>query len=76
MNNFETVENQILSFPMEERFMLAQSLIRSLSEYYSDETETQWMAVVDRRLREVREGKVRTIPGEEIMAEMQRLIEA
>jgi len=76
MNNFETVENHILSFPMEERFMLAQSLIQSLSGYYSDETEIQWMTVVDRRLREVREGKVRTIPGEEIMAEMQRLIES
>jgi len=34
MNNFETVENHILSFPMEERFMLAQSLIQSLSGYY------------------------------------------
>lgn len=51
MNNFETVENHILSFHTEERFMPVQSLIQSLSGYYSDETEIQWMTVADRRLR-------------------------
>ncbi len=74
-NNFETVENQVLSLSVEERFMLTESLIRSLSEYDPGESETLWMAEVVKRYKEVREGRAHTIAGEEVMAEMERLVE-
>ncbi|MCP4353929.1 MAG: addiction module protein [Desulfobacterales bacterium] len=73
-NHFETVENQVLSLSVEEKFMLTESLIRSLSEYDSGETETLWMAEVIKRYKEIREGRANTISGEEVMAEMDLLV--
>lgn len=38
----------------------------------NSEVDQMWAAEVDRRLEEIRSGKVKGIPGEQVMAELRR----
>jgi putative addiction module component (TIGR02574 family) len=66
MNTRELIE-EALSLPVEERALVADSLLRSLNtpDIVIDST---WIKVAKRRLNELRSGKVRPIPGDEVFA--------
>jgi putative addiction module component (TIGR02574 family) len=53
------------SLPVEERAMLIDSLLRSLNPPESD-IDKKWADVAKRRLAEMRSGKVKGIPGNEV----------
>ncbi len=53
------------SLPVEERAIVADSLLRSLNPPES-ELDKKWAAVARMRLEEVRTGNVETIPGDEV----------
>jgi len=57
-----------LKLPLEERAALAVHLLRSLDELPEPERKNLWLEVADRRLQEMREGKVREIPADEVFA--------
>jgi putative addiction module component (TIGR02574 family) len=57
-----------LKLPLEERAALADRLLRSLDELPEPERKKLWLEVADRRLQEMREGKVREIPADEVFA--------
>jgi putative addiction module component (TIGR02574 family) len=57
-----------LKLPLDERAALADRLLRSLDELPEPERKTLWLEVADRRLAEMREGKVREIPADEVFA--------
>jgi len=63
----QDVIDEIISLPLEECALVADSLPRSLK---SPETEidTQWAKESTRRLEELRSGKVKTIPGDEVFS--------
>ena len=52
---------QIASYPVEDRVMMADALIESLNGIDPD-VEAAWGTVARRRMRELRTGKVRGIP--------------
>ncbi len=60
---------EALSLPVEERAMIADSLLRSLN--MPDTTiDAQWAEVARRRLQELRSGKVKPIPGDQVFSEI------
>ena len=56
---------EALSLPVEERALIADSLLRSLNTPNTGIDE-KWTAVAKRRLQELRSGKVKPIPGDEV----------
>ena len=61
--------DEILSLPVEKRVVIADSLLKSLNPPNHD-IERKWIDVVNRRLQEIRSGKVKTVSGEEVLAEV------
>jgi hypothetical protein len=57
---------EAVSLPVEERVLLAESILRRLNAPESD-TDRKWSSVAQRRLRELRSGQVASRPGEEVL---------
>ncbi|MGE5295835.1 MAG: addiction module protein [Solirubrobacterales bacterium] len=66
---------EVISLPVEERAIVADSILRSLNPPESD-IDRQWMQVAQRRLEELRSGKVQAIRGEEVFARISKRFEA
>jgi len=60
---------EALSLPVEERALIADSLLRSLN-VPNASIEAEWAEVGKRRLQELRSGKVKPIPGDELFSEV------
>jgi hypothetical protein len=58
---------ELLSWPEQDRAFLARELIASLDETVEPEAEAEWNEVIDRRSREIAQGRVDTRPEEEII---------
>ena len=54
---------EALSLPVEERALIADSLLRSLNMPNAG-IDAKWREVAKRRLQELRSGKVKTVPGD------------
>lgn len=73
--------SELLKLPDEERGELAALLLRSLEpddgdELTGKEWETVWGAEIDRRMREVAEGKVELIDGDQVDAQVRAMLNA
>ena len=53
------------SLPVEERALLVDSLLRTLN-HPEVEIDAEWVAVAQRRVSEMRSGKVSPVPGHEV----------
>jgi putative addiction module component (TIGR02574 family) len=62
---------QIMSLPAEQRAIVADSILRSLNPSDPD-IDSEWAQVAERRLAELRSGKVKPIPGDEVFARIWR----
>jgi len=60
--------NEALSLPAEARAALAARLIDSLDETVDPDAERLWAEEIARRLRELDEGRVQSIPWSEVRA--------
>lgn len=58
---------EAVSLPVEDRAMVADSILRSLNAPESD-IDRKWAAVAQRRLAELRSGQVKPIPGDQVFA--------
>lgn len=56
---------EAMSLPVEERALVADSILRSLNAPEA-EIDGKWVAVARRRLAELRSGRVKPIPGDEV----------
>jgi putative addiction module component (TIGR02574 family) len=68
MKTKELIE-EALSLPVEERALLADSLLRSLN-LPNTAIDAKWTELARTRLRDLRSGKVKPIPGDEVFAEI------
>ena len=66
MKTKEIIE-EIVSLPVEERALVVDSLLRSLNSP-EPEIDAEWAKESNRRLEELRSGKVRSIPGDEVFS--------
>ncbi len=67
MNKTEDIIQEAASLPVEERIIVVDSLLRTLNTPDPD-FDKEWVAVVKRRLAELRSGRVNTIPGDRVFA--------
>lgn len=63
---FNEVSTAALQLSIEERAELAGRLLLSLDEPSGSEVERLWLEEAERRLKEFREGRVRSIPADEV----------
>jgi putative addiction module component (TIGR02574 family) len=67
---------EVLALPEQDRAYLARRLIASLDATVDDDAETQWNEVIDRRSREMAEGRVDARPEEEVIGDIRRKLPA
>ena len=71
MSTYEEIKNAALALPPEAREMLAEHLMASLiSPEEQAEIDAYWVKEADRRYKEIEDGIVTPIPGEEVMARL------
>jgi putative addiction module component (TIGR02574 family) len=61
------LEAQAMKLPRRERARLAQRLISSLEEGVDVDAERLWLAEAERRLADLKSGRVAAIPAERVM---------
>ena len=64
----EDLLSEAMKLPLKERADIAGELLKSLEEPSESERKELWLDVAERRLQEMRDGKVREIPAEEVFA--------
>ena len=62
---------EAISLPMEERAIVVDSILRSLNSP-EDDIDRQWIGEAERRLDEVRTGRVKAIPGDQVFAQIRK----
>ena len=72
--NTKQLINEAVSLPLEERALLVDSLLRSLNQPES-EIDKIWACNAKRRLDELRSGRVKAIPGEEVFKKVWAIFE-
>jgi putative addiction module component (TIGR02574 family) len=61
--------DEVLSLPVEDRAIIADSLLKSLNPPDQD-IDTKWIRIAKRRLQEIRAGKAVPVSGEEVFAKV------
>jgi len=69
----EQLAEEAMRLPVTSRALLADKIVESLDFIKPDELQQVWTAEALRRRDEVRSGKVKSIPGEQVLAEIRRL---
>jgi putative addiction module component (TIGR02574 family) len=67
---------EVLALPEKDRAFLARELIASLDETIDTDAETQWHSVIDRRSREIEEGKVTCRSVEQVVKDIRKKLHA
>lgn len=67
---------EIMALPQEDRAYLAHKLIASLDNTVDEDAEEQWNEVIDRRSREMEEGRVDMRSEEEVIKEIRNKLHA
>jgi putative addiction module component (TIGR02574 family) len=70
LGSFEEILSAALLLPPGARAMLADHLFQSLDAPNQIEIDKVWAEEIGRRIREIDEGKVELISGDEVMAEL------
>ena len=65
---------EVISLPVEERAIVADSILRSLNPPES-EIDREWAKVAQRRLAELHSGEVQPVPGEQVFARVWKRFE-
>src|SRR5262249_15253335 len=71
---FDKIKQAAMTLSPNERVLLADQLYMSVSEKEQADIEAEWVAEAERRIREVDEGRAKTIPGDQVLAEARALL--
>ena len=72
--NDEQLEAEIMKLNLDVRARLAEKLILSLDAPSDEESLRLWVAEAERRLRDLREGRAKEIPAEEVFRRARQAI--
>lgn len=70
----EQLAEEAMRLPVASRALLADKIVESLDFFEADEIQKAWAEESVRRRDDVRSGKVEPIPGEQVLAEVRRLV--
>jgi putative addiction module component (TIGR02574 family) len=68
----EQLAEEAMALPSEARALLADRLVKSLNPAEDGDVRQLWLAEARRRRDDVRDGRVKTIPGDEALAQVKR----
>jgi len=63
--------HEALELPLQERAILAHVLITSIDEKTDGDISSAWDAELKKRVHEIREGRVKGIPADEVFAKLE-----
>lgn len=69
MYGMKEIIQEAMSLPVEERVILVDSLLQTLNPP-DKEIDKEWVKVAKRRLAELRSGRVKAVPGDEVFAKI------
>lgn len=69
---FNSVLEQALQLPVDERSRIASRLIESVDEADDVEMSPAWQAEIESRMESIRRGTAKLIPHDEVMTEVRR----
>ena len=69
--SINNIIDEVLSLPVEESALIADSLLRSLNKP-DKSIDAKWTETARRRLGELRSGKVKPVTGEEVFAKINK----
>jgi putative addiction module component (TIGR02574 family) len=72
--NDEKLEAEIMKLGLDERARLAEKLILSLDAPSEEENLRLWVAEAERRLKDLREGRAKEIPAEEVFRRVRQAL--
>ena len=64
--NLDQLTADAMKLPVRDRVQLAQRLVSTIDDEVESDTEALWFAEAERRLDELRSGKVQGIPAEDV----------
>lgn len=67
MNTAQAIIQEASALPIDERVSVVDSLLRTL-DAPEPEIDAAWLAVAQRRLSDLRSGRVQSVPGPEVFA--------
>jgi len=70
----DQLANEALQLPAESRALLAEKIVESLDFAQTEEIQRLWADEAIRRRDDVRSGRVQPIPGDEVLAEVRRIV--
>jgi len=73
-DGLKELTEQALRLPPDERVVLAESLLLTIDEAHDRLVDEATIAELERRLRDLREGKVKAIPVEQALREVREAI--
>jgi len=68
--SYEEIKSAALSLPPDARATLAEDLLESLGTDAQQQIDAKWAEEAERRDKEIENGVVTAIPGEEVMARL------
>ena len=71
---FDQLSEQAMQLPVASRILLAEKLVASWETEDLDHIQRLWTAEAIRRRDEIRSGQVKSVPGEEVIDEVRRLV--
>jgi putative addiction module component (TIGR02574 family) len=69
MRKTEDLFDEAISLPVEKRTLLVDKLLQSLNPALND-IDKLWAEEAEKRLKEITEGSVKTIPGDEVFSKI------
>jgi putative addiction module component (TIGR02574 family) len=66
----EDILKEALELPEVDRDLIADSLWRSIDRPAESVLSEEWSAEIERRIAEIDSGKVKLVPGEEVLAQL------
>jgi hypothetical protein len=75
MRSIEQLTEELLALPSASRALLAERLVESLEFDTDSAIQAAWTVEAKKRRDEVRNGSVKTIPGDEALAQVRQLLE-
>jgi putative addiction module component (TIGR02574 family) len=70
LTSVDEILRAALKLPPNARAMLAGHLLESLDDPEQTGIDAAWAEEIERRIRDIDEGRVKLIPGEEVLAEL------
>lgn len=71
----KSLSAKAMSLPPSQRSELIDILVESLGDPPKDEIQEAWKVEAQKRLSDVREGKVEVVPGMQVMAKARKLVQ-